>query len=148
MADRKDRDVIEIEELEDIGETDKDMYKARKSRMKEERGKFYSISRMSANQKTAFLVAFYILACLIFIFCGTGLWGQGIVVSCAAVLAQAGIVVLIDPYEYFVHLIVGVIFIAVGIWLSIIGFMISTLVLFLCTIVVISACRTVNNAAR
>ena len=45
MADRKDRDVIEIEELEDIGETDKDMYKARKSRMKEERGKFYSISR-------------------------------------------------------------------------------------------------------
>ncbi len=148
MSDKKDRDVIEIEELEEVGGNDTEMYKARKSRMKEERGRFYSISRMSGNKKTAVLVALYIIACLIFILLGTGVWGQGIVVSCATVLAQALIVVLIDSYEYFVHLAVGVAFIVVGFCLSIMGFMISTLVLFLCTIVVISACRTVNDVAR
>ena len=148
MSDKKEKDVIEIEELEEIGGSDKEMYKARKSRMKEERGKFYSISRMSQAKKTAVLVAIYVLLCLIFILLGVGLWKQSIVVSCAAVLAQALMVVLIDPYEYFVHLAVGVIFIIVGVWLSIIGFMISTLALFLCTIVIISACRTVNEVGR
>ena len=148
MTDKKDRNVLEIEELEGVGESGKDMYKARKSRMKEERGRFYSISRMSGDKKIAAVVILYVIACLIFIIFGTGLWKQSLVVSCATVLAQAGIVVLLDNYEYFVHLIAGIILIAVGIWLSIVGFMVSTLVLFLCTIVVISVCRSINESAR